>query len=560
MAYGQLLKFPQTRAYIFQADFDGAIFEIIEKYNLPVERGDELLQLIYAYLDGILPLAEVPDLIGQAFGVNDDKAKQIALALIGNLLLPLSNYLPGLETTVDGWGGNLGNYPSLRIERGTEVQGLAVKEAAVSIGIPLTDEFLKRLIFLLRQVANGEKTQESLKIYFERPPNIGGLGLTQDKAGALLAATLPLTSSLLDEPLATRTVDHVSSVSIPTSEIIAAETHALAAEVPVVSKPAPASKPAPKQELEVVPTHALVAEVPIVNQPKLKAVTPKAEVDHSELKLPAKKAALARKLTASSQDVFTSAITLATNQASAVLKKNKISDKVFADLADKAIRGVRDIYQTRDLAERDWHLKGQDLATLMVAITAGVDMYQSAPQVKLKDKSEKHALSEGEGIKVSEDKQLDARFAQITKGSVDTVIEPARTQLTVGSAVPKTPAGQRKMVDVMSTHRLAGPIEQLGKLSTTEFRRLSSSAAEAAQKIEDLLLALETTAYSERVKGVLAWRNSPMNQLYLHITEEALSQNLALPEVSSRRRAAGKDSLSPAEIKALALLNAKIRF
>jgi hypothetical protein len=123
-----------------------------------------------------------------------------------------------------------------------------------------------------------------------------------------------------------------------------------------------------------------------------------------------------------------------------------------------------------------------------------------------------------------------------------------------------TPEGQRKVVDIVSANRLAGPIEQLGKMTPAEFRRLASDPNEAAQKIDDLLSALQATSYEERVKGVLAWRESPMNQLYLQMTEEALAQGLALPEISSRRRAAGKDSLSPGEVKAMALLNAKMRF
>ncbi|MEK7183604.1 MAG: hypothetical protein AAB776_03150, partial [Patescibacteria group bacterium] len=257
--------------------------------------------------------------------------------------------------------------------------------------------------------------------------------------------------------------------------------------------------------------------------------------------------------TESAQDSFATALVLATENATVVLKKNKISEKVFADLAGKAIRGVRDIYQTRDIVERDWELKGQDLATLMQAIGLGIDAYQSVPQPTASAKPVATPRSD-------EAAGLDERFSKLTEGDTDEKIQPVRTQLTVGSTSLKTPEGQRKMVDVISSSRLAGPIEQLGKMTPTEFRRLSSNASEAGQKLEDLLSALESTSYEERVKGVLAWRESPMNQLYLQITEEALSQGLALPEVSSRRRAAGKESLSPAEIKALALLNAKIRF
>ncbi len=136
----------------------------------------------------------------------------------------------------------------------------------------------------------------------------------------------------------------------------------------------------------------------------------------------------------------------------------------------------------------------------------------------------------------------------------------AKAELTVGSARLETTDGQRKMVDVVGVRRLMGPIEQIGTMTPLEFRRLSSDPAEAVQKIQDLLTALQENLYEDRVRGIAAWRESPINQLYLQITEAALEQGLGLPEVSSKRRAAGQESLSPAEMKALAQLNAKIRF
>ena len=543
MAYGQLLKFPQTRAYIFQADFDGTILDITNRFNLPVARGDELLDLIYAYLDNLIPLSEMPDLLEEAFGVTADIARDIAIALIGNLLLPLSKYLPGLEQTFQKWGGNLSMYSAERIEKGTEIEEQFLKEVMSRQGISLTDNLFKRCLFLLRQYAKGEKTEDSLKIFFTRSINIGGLGLSDEQASALLVATLPQAASFLEDITVAPVVAKVETPAVAKQELEITPTHELAAEVPVVSHQTTTIPPVPPSPQMSVKTPAA----------KIDRLPTQADIDPSELKTPAKKATAARELTAEVQDTFATTLVLATNNATAVLKKNKISEKVFADLAGKAIKGLRDIYQTRDIVERDWKLKGQDLATLMAAITGGVDAYQSAPRP---------AVSKTSAIPAShpDDQQLDQRFKQLTDGQVKDIIKPTRAQLTVGSAVPTTTDGQRKMVDVISAVRLVGPIEQLGKMSPTEFRRLSSSATEAAQKIEDLLAALQATSYEDRIKGVLAWRDSPMNQLYLLIAEEALSQGLALPEVSSRRRAAGQDSLSPAEIKALALLNAKIRF
>ena len=51
-----------------------------------------------------------------------------------------------------------------------------------------------------------------------------------------------------------------------------------------------------------------------------------------------------------------------------------------------------------------------------------------------------------------------------------------------------------------------------------------------------------------------------MNQLYATMTTAALMQGIAIAEVAAKRRAAGEESLSPAEIRAVSGLNEKLRF
>ena len=105
-----------------------------------------------------------------------------------------------------------------------------------------------------------------------------------------------------------------------------------------------------------------------------------------------------------------------------------------------------------------------------------------------------------------------------------------------------------------------GPVDQLGSMLPADFRRLAPTPAEAAQKIEDILTALQTTSFEDRVKGVGAWRESPINQLYLAMANEALNAGITLTEVASKLRSKGGESLSPAEIRAIAALNNRIRF
>lgn len=543
MALGYLLKIPSVNDYIFDADFDQMAEDVTQKYKLPSERAGELSELVYAVLDEVVGVVEVPGLVSEAYGIDRPTAEAVTADFLGPALLPLVNYLPQIENDILALGGKLDDYSIKVIAKDDTAKHSIIKEVLTRLNLSFDDVLTKRLIFLLQQYAKSEKTETSIKTFFTRAKNIGGLGLSDEQASALLVATLPQAASFLEDIQVASVVAKVETPAVAKQELEITPTHELAAEVPVVSHQTTTIPPVPpRPQMSVKTPAAKIDRLPI-----------QADIDPSELKTPAKKATAARELTADVQDTFETTLVLATNNATAVLKKNKISEKVFADLAGKAIKGLRDIYQTRDIVERDWKLKGQDLATLMAAITSGVDAYQSAPRP---------AVSKTSAIPASysDDQQLDQRFKQLTDGQVKDTIKPTRAQLTVGSVVPTTSDGQRKMVDVISATRLVGPIEQLGKMSPTEFRRLSSSATEAAQKIEDLLAALQATSYEDRIKGVLAWRDSPMNQLYLLIAEEALSQGLALPEVSSRRRAAGQDSLSPAEIKALALLNSQIRF
>lgn len=565
MALGYLLKIPAVSDYIFEADFDEAVSEIVQKYGLPENRSEELLELINAILDDVVGVAQLPALLAEAFGLDEGKSRLVAADLTGKTILPLAAYLPNIETEIVTLGGKLADYPALRVPKDQQDNLALLKEMIEKLDIELTDVLLKRLLFLLQQFVLGEKTEESLKTFFTRSLNIGGLGLAEEQATALLTEALPHAKELM---------------SAAASPAVTSVTQVVSVESPAASAEPVHPEPQMKQQLEVAPSHEVVAEVPVVSMPKpvepkqaasgvidrkqpVSSTSSKAsplkgekqpELDPNELKASAKRASVVRKLTASTQSTFASALVTATEMAAPVLKKNKISDKVFADLADKAIRGLRDIYQTRDIVERDWELKGGDLATVMQAVSAGVEAYQSS--VALPNIAVKPVLQDSPQ---ADESHADERFSKLTKTDLQ-AIPQAKAELTVGSTPVVTKDGQRKVVDVISSARLAGPIEQLGKMSPTEFRRLSSNAAEAGQKIEDLLSTLETTSYEERVKGVLAWRESPMNQLYLQIAEEALTQGLALPEVSSRRRAAGKESLSPAEIKALALLNTKIRF
>jgi hypothetical protein len=611
MSLGALLQIPTVADYYYDSDFDSVIDKIIKKYHLPTERGNEFFDLMVAILNDEITIKDAPVLLAEAFVVDNVTAKAIIVDLIGNTLLPLANYIPGIEQGIIDLGGKLNDFPSSRLSKETKDFVFLVTQKAATVDVSLDDVLAKRLLFLLQQFANNQKTEESLKTFFSRPSSIGGLGLAPEQTGMLLQATLPLADLLLEVPVQSvlspsdKSIAEAAQLNVtPEDDLILAPSHDLTIMKSLDQKPLPqsvapspsliVSKPtsvakslsisSPEAEaiIKAAANEAAAPKVPVTDQPQSAPVTtqsqPTAHVtpttakppianamqtpakaseiapDKADLKLPAKKAEEAKKIVAPVKDSLSAAIELATNQARETLKKTKISEKVFMDSAEKAIKGIRDIYQTRDLVEREWKLTGADLAAVMQAVNVGIEAYhQALPKAEV-------PKSVVQPTSVSDQAHIDEKFAHITQASSEKLVPPVKAQLTVGSANLQNQDGQRKMVDVVNTPRLMGPIEQLGTMTPMEFRRLSSNPSDACQKVEDLLATLEATSYEDRIQGVMAWRDSPVNQLYLSIAQEAITQSLALPEVSSRRRTAGQDSLSPAEIKALALLNAKIRF
>jgi hypothetical protein len=572
MALADLLVNKAVSDFLLDQSVYATLERIAKTHGLPTERSEEFLDITEAVLDQKLPLEEVPPLISEAFGIDIEAAKKVASDVFGERVLPLEIFVPGIAEQIVAWGGKIENYPKLRVSK-EKITALSwAMRLSEKAGITFSDVLLKRLAFLLEGRMNGSKNSEALRTFFGRALTIGGLGLQKEQNDVLI-----------------RVVEN----EIPLVELISAEDAERAVaqkrneEVREEIKASPLAPSVNGGGVIQSPSHEIVASVPVISHPREEGP------DEEAVK---KAKTLRANTTESLRTAFEEAIETALVESLKLLKKKKISEKAFADLAGKAIRGVRDMNKTRDVLERDYKLASAEAGTLMDAIKKAQAVYhEGGGEGKPEEVSEETAVA----IEEAEALVLDKRFSALTNeaphASITPVLpgarvsaartkteemkanaanispedarradiarrpKPVRTELTVGSIAPQGGEG-RKLTDVVTASRLVGPIEQLKSLTPVEFRRLSSNPAEAAQKVEDLLGSLEASAYEEKVKGVKALRQSPLNQLYLSITEEALSAGISIPEVSSKRRASGKESLSPAEMKALVQLNARLRF
>ena len=147
------------------------------------------------------------------------------------------------------------------------------------------------------------------------------------------------------------------------------------------------------------------------------------------------------------------------------------------------------------------------------------------------------------------------REGKIDASKVKDAVSAAREATTAPR--PKTPTS---MQEVTFEKRLSGPIDELRSLTLVDFHRLSKDPMQAATKVKDKVDLMEEQGYEKKVEAVQAWRSSPLNQMYVGITREAVLTGVPVTEILGKKRTAGEETLSDEELKAVMKLNADLRF
>ncbi len=616
MVGGSIRDIPIVGQFLIDGKILGKLEDLQDKYKLSVDRAIEYLTLTRAVLDGEIELGHMPEMIAEAFGVDEATSVKIACDVAGIRLLPLENYFPGVGAQIEKWGGKVSDYSAERVGKEKITADRFAGNLTENLELTLSPVHIKRLAFLAKSYVAGEKTRDATMTFFARPVNIGGLGLALEQAKTLMESiddakdliefvddshdetfqeedseeAQPVELSSMDDSRPTLSVGGVNDVSQevrPVEEVVE----------PVVEAPVIEEKKVEEVKstmLEIVPTSEVSTTTPI------RIAVPKFVVDEDKGDIVAQAKEIAKKdiTDVGGGEKLKAAIDLAVSAASTLLQEKRMAKKDFAGLAEKMIRGVRDEMQTRGVLINDFKLDDGSVDKMAKAINEGVAMYHRS---SLSSQMAKVEVPKTEiDVRPTASEVMDQRFAEVTKtlpkapivpvlpearvsaarskddevagqaakidqAKIEVAQEaakpmPAKAMLTLGSVPPQLPGEQPVMSDVKFKSKLVGPVDELGTMMPADFRRLSSDPAEAVQKIEDLLLALQTTSYEERIKGIQAWRVSPVCKLYVAMAGEALQAGVALAEVASKRRNKGEESLSPAEMKAIGSLNSRMRF
>jgi len=157
----------------------------------------------------------------------------------------------------------------------------------------------------------------------------------------------------------------------------------------------------------------------------------------------------------------------------------------------------------------------------------------------------------------------------VTTPVSDHQIRDSKKKIVATSAISSSPAAARpapsiassrpKLHDIKPMPKVMGPLEELKFLDLVNFRRLGTDPSQATAKILAKIKLLEKDGYDKMVAGVLAWRQSPVNRLYLRLGQAALNKDTTLQNLIATH-VADSNYLTWDEIQAIIKLNSRLSF
>lgn len=290
------------------------------------------------------------------------------------------------------------------------------------------------------------------------------------------------------------------------------------------------------------------------------------------------------------------------------------AQKRFVAAVDARLRDVRGAFETRALLEAPLEqngvgISGMALANVMEGLEAAVTVRDRAAAGRLaqeRDRQRQQKMAEEKGAAAHEQREasvMNKRYAEITGQAPSEHVEPVAPMATRASvAVPAadqlaardqqidthkvlqairetqapvappavtpvlsaasipTPEGRPKVQDIRFERKLAGPLEELRQLTLVDFRRLSKDPVQAATKIHDLVNLLSDQGYDRKIAAIQAWRESPVSQQYVHLSQEALLNGKSIHDVLKEHHNKGEETFSEAELRVVIDLNTTLRF
>ncbi len=243
------------------------------------------------------------------------------------------------------------------------------------------------------------------------------------------------------------------------------------------------------------------------------------------------------------------------------------------------LRDVRNPMQTRSVLDRDAKVGGVGLPPEEAERIAGVieSVYaRTRAQITEEEKAHIEAVTTEQKSKFEERRKREsAEHAQWYEEKVMATKkqDQARTQAlmslkqmseakTQGRGIDSSVSGNDNMPtmqDVRPPVHLVGLAEELEGMTLAEFRRMAKDPDQAAEKILQKLDTLQQESFEQWTEGVIAWRRSPLQQLYLKLVAESFASGKPVAQLAQEKRTTDPEMPSAEELGALIELNSHVQ-
>jgi len=289
----------------------------------------------------------------------------------------------------------------------------------------------------------------------------------------------------------------------------------------------------------------------------------------------------------------------ATVQKAAVPNLDELFTRRLGNIISTRLRDVRNPIQIKAILARDTKVGGLGLEAIEAERVANIieEAYGSLREpIADEEKRQIQAILTEQQIKIGERKKRESEeharwFAEKAKQRPEEVLRrvmkgeapPAFAEAMAGRPETVAAGGMQKGVqarvsvpsarvsegmgmgrptldEVSPPLHLTGLTEELGGMTSADFRRLAKTPEQAADKIRQKLDTLKNESFDRWVEGVEAWRKSPLQQQYLKIVAESFAKGKPVAEIVEEKRTSDPDLPTSEELGAIISLNSKEQY
>jgi hypothetical protein len=120
--------------------------------------------------------------------------------------------------------------------------------------------------------------------------------------------------------------------------------------------------------------------------------------------------------------------------------------------------------------------------------------------------------------------------------------------------------GKKRVEDIRPAPRVMSPLDELRYMDIVTFRRLADDSNDRIEKIKKKIDLLGKESLGKMFDGIKAWRQSPVNRMYINIGQQSMSQGKDIKTITRERKESNQDYLTEAEFNAILELNKKLNF